>query len=65
MPIYEYECSACGNRFEELVYSSAEGDTPKCPKCASEEVNRAISSFATMGSSGNAAPATSCAPSGG
>lgn len=65
MPIYEYECSACGNHFEELIFSSSERDAPKCPKCDSQDVKRAVSAFATMGSSKSAAPASSCAPSGG
>ena len=32
MPIYEYECEKCGNRFEEIQKFS---DPPieKCPKC--------------------------------
>jgi putative FmdB family regulatory protein len=32
MPIYEYECSKCGHRFEEIEHF----DSPtrrKCPKC--------------------------------
>jgi len=65
MPIYEYECSVCGNRFEELVYSTDERDATKCPKCGSQDAKRAMSAFATMGSSRSAAPASSCAPSGG
>ena len=30
MPIYEYECRACGHQFEQLVRT---GDTPACPSC--------------------------------
>jgi putative FmdB family regulatory protein len=40
MPIYEFECAACGARFEELV---ARDSTPPCPSCASAEVTRLIS----------------------
>lgn len=32
MPLYEYECTDCGHRFEELVNASA-CDCPPCPKC--------------------------------
>ena len=32
MPIYEYECSTCGHRFEKLVRIGAE--PPPCPECA-------------------------------
>ena len=32
MPTYDYECSACGHKFEEFQSISAELLT-KCPKC--------------------------------
>jgi len=32
MPIYEYECAACGHRFELLV-GRARTDDPVCPVC--------------------------------
>ena len=46
MPTYEYRCESCGETFEERE-SIAEHDTakPKCPKCGSENVTRAISAF--------------------
>ena len=34
MPIYEYECEACGERFEELVAVTT-AEVP-CPECGSE-----------------------------
>jgi putative FmdB family regulatory protein len=41
MPIYEFECSACGKRFEELV--RADG-VPPCAGCGSQDgVERLIS----------------------
>jgi len=34
MPTYEYECPACGHRFEEFKdMCSAEEDLQKCPEC--------------------------------
>ena len=57
MPIYEYECSSCGQRFE-LRRGIADSDSEiKCPKCGAERPRRGFSVFA-MGSSGGA-----CAPS--
>lgn len=41
MPIYEYVCCECGNEFEELVFSQEE--TPVCPKCASDRVEKLMS----------------------
>ena len=40
MPIYEFECSKCGTRFEELV---PVGRTAPCPHCRSAEVERRYS----------------------
>ena len=40
MPIYEFECSKCGARFEELVQV---GKTAPCPECESSEVQRRFS----------------------
>jgi putative FmdB family regulatory protein len=42
MPLYEYECSACGNRFEQIQKFS---DPPVevCPKCGQREVRKLLS----------------------
>jgi len=42
MPIYEYECQACGHRFEEWQKMS---DKPVkvCPKCKARKVEKLIS----------------------
>ncbi len=42
MPIYEYSCRACANRFEEIRKMSDESPA-KCPKCSSEESEKLIS----------------------
>ncbi|OAQ20785.1 FmdB family zinc ribbon protein [Thermosulfurimonas dismutans] len=42
MPIYEFECEACGEVFEELVFGGKiEGI--KCKKCQSEKVKKLMS----------------------
>jgi len=57
MPIYEYECPACGAKFE-LRRGINESDSEiKCPKCEAPG-SRRIVSVSSMGSSGGA-----CAPS--
>jgi len=46
MPIYEFACGSCGERFEELVGShvgTGEGDV-RCPRCGSGEIERVASS---------------------
>ena len=42
MPIYEYECKACGHRLEKLQKISAEPLTD-CPACDSAKLNRLVS----------------------
>ena len=46
MPIYEYECRGCHHEFERLVRP---GDTPACPKCDSQDLERLLS-MVTMSS---------------
>ena len=58
MPIYEYECQICGEKFEMFRSISGSDKEIKCPKCGAENPRRVFSTFAT-GASGGA-----CAPSG-
>ena len=34
MPIYVYECPACGYRYERIEHYSSSGEPPDCPRCA-------------------------------
>ena len=34
MPLYEYECEACGHRFE-VIQKFSDAPIEKCPKCGS------------------------------
>lgn len=43
MPIYEFECTECGERFEEL--SDAGTETATCPSCGAAGAERRFSSF--------------------
>ena len=43
MPLYDYECLACGARFEALVRGPAE---PECPSCHSSSLEQLLSMFA-------------------
>ena len=63
MPLYEFECRACGTEFERLVLKAAEAENVKCPSCESKEVEEKISSFAAVSKSGGSS--SSCAPTGG
>jgi putative FmdB family regulatory protein len=46
VPIYEFDCKACGSRFEELVSGSAD---PACPECGSMRVSRRFSAVSPPG----------------
>jgi putative FmdB family regulatory protein len=43
MPIYEYECEACGNRFE-LIQRLSDEPIVICPKCGEPKVHKLMSS---------------------
>ena len=45
MPVYEYECQKCGEKFEDFVWPGDEKNYPKCPKCGQEGPKRMTSSF--------------------
>ncbi|MBN1163686.1 MAG: zinc ribbon domain-containing protein [Candidatus Krumholzibacteriota bacterium] len=44
MPIFEYECNKCGEKFEELVASPEQ--KVQCPACSSKSVEKQFSLFA-------------------
>jgi putative FmdB family regulatory protein len=46
MPIYEYQCKSCGERFEKLVRTMTAEPKVDCPKCNSDQTARALSVFA-------------------
>jgi putative FmdB family regulatory protein len=55
MPIYEFSCGECNNRFEELVFTHCEGVT--CPRCQSNKVVQHLSTF-SVGASGSSVMAS-------
>jgi putative FmdB family regulatory protein len=66
MPLFEYQCNACGRRFEALVVGSRK---PACPRCAGEDLEKQFSTFG-MGASGRGfgtgvSAAASCSTGGG
>jgi putative regulatory protein, FmdB family len=46
MPLYSYHCTACDDAFETLVRSS---ETPTCPACGSDRLERLVSLPAAEG----------------
>ncbi len=47
MPTYEYECSACGNLWEQFQKMTAKA-LKKCPKCGKPKARRLLSSGGGM-----------------
>jgi len=63
MPIYEYICDECGEKFELFVRSSSKKAALTCPHCGGDQVHKAISLFGVGGTGGSTkASAASCGP---
>jgi putative FmdB family regulatory protein len=59
MPLFEYECRGCHQQFEFLT---RDGQSPSCPSCKGEDLQKLLSSFAV--STGGSAKSF-CAPTAG
>ena len=51
MPIYEYQCAKCGERFEVRQSMGEDGSNLDCPKCHAQNPKRLFSSFFSPSSS--------------
>ncbi|MDA8083525.1 MAG: zinc ribbon domain-containing protein [Nitrospiraceae bacterium] len=54
MPVYEYICNSCGEKFSLFQSMSAGGKGSPCPKCASQDTKKIISSFCCSTAGGGA-----------
>jgi len=68
MPIYEYRCQECGEKFEKLIRSSTDQTELCCPGCGCKQAEKVPSLFGTSGFTTTpnftSLPADSCQPSG-
>jgi putative FmdB family regulatory protein len=63
MPVYEFLCRDCDNRYDDLVGMDASLDDQRCPGCASADVVKLYSPFRTkVASSGTAIEIDGCLP---
>jgi putative FmdB family regulatory protein len=62
MPLYEYRCSDCGERFEQFVVDSTE---VACRGCGSSQVRKLLSVFAVGGEKSKSAAAAAESVAGG
>lgn len=60
MPIYDYACPACGERFSHYWRSwreAAAAGPPSCPACGHAHARRIVSPVAVLGQLGGLTPA--------
>ena len=60
MPIYEYQCAQCGQKFEVRQAMGEDGSSLSCPKCHAQNLKKLFSSFFSPGSSTSESLGTSC-----
>jgi len=49
MPIYEYLCESCGDKFEKLVRRTEDALEAGCPSCGEKHLAQQYSTFAARG----------------
>lgn len=62
MPIYEYECGKCGEKFEVLQKASETNEGLCCPKCQADKPERVLSAFCSGSSKGAPGAASHSSP---
>lgn len=60
MPVFEYKCSVCNNKFEYLHKSSTQQEEVICPVCNSDKNKKLFSSFSASMKSGSNSSAGEC-----
>jgi len=60
MPLYEYECGECGERFERLVPLAEARRGMECPRCRSKSVRKLMSVFVRAGGQSEASECPTC-----
>jgi putative FmdB family regulatory protein len=49
MPIYEYRCQACGEKFEKIVSLATKTEGLICPNCNAPATQKVFSTFSATG----------------
>lgn len=60
MPIYEYQCTQCGEKIEVIQSVGEDGSKLICPKCNTRNPRRLLSSFYSPGSGKTESSEISC-----
>lgn len=61
MPLYEYECRECKEKFEVIQSIRDDESTVRCPKCNADKPKRLLSLFSSASSKSTSA---ACSPAG-
>jgi putative FmdB family regulatory protein len=64
MPVYEYQCQHCKNKFEKMRPFSMSGEPCDCPKCR-KKAKRILSTCYSMSSGENGVPSAIAGTGGG
>ena len=56
MPIFEYRCEDCGNKFEAILLGEQKAE---CPKCHTQNLQQQLSTFA-VSTKTSGSPAAGC-----
>jgi putative FmdB family regulatory protein len=56
MPIYEYLCESCGDKFEKLVRRTEEVLESGCPSCGQKHLKQEFSTFSARAGSHSHSP---------
>jgi putative FmdB family regulatory protein len=65
MPLYEYTCQDCNERFEVLQKIGEGPEGVQCPRCESGNIEKEFSTFASTSDSGSASFSSSAGACGG
>lgn len=49
MRLFDFQCTSCDHKFEELVPSNETGENVKCPRCGHEGARKQLSGFSVGG----------------
>ena len=60
MPLYEYRCTQCDERFEVRQSIGDDGTTLCCPKCKAGKPTKLISTFSSPGTGSSFSIGDSC-----
>lgn len=59
MPIFEYQCSECNNKYDIFHKSQSSSEKIECPSCGSDKSKKLFSAFAASVNTSSSMP--SCA----